>query len=521
MLDIDPDGIRGAGESVAAASSLLSEAFDADVPACGADAVSCTLMSNLNARSRWLIEHIRGGAAEAANTASGMDSTAAAYEAQDAAAATSYGSSGGDSAPASHAADPASPASPNVPGLPETSPLPDISGVDGETVAAQLESGAGPGPATAAAARWETLSGQVQAAGATFLDAYTQLLASGESEAHPGMVAKLTRAISWTESIAGHAQALSAGYGAAAGVHAATSGAVGTSADWQALKTSLANARFENAMNGGRSQGLVDALDAALTGKDQTKSQVLTDYQTTGDDLSTAPGELLDPALDPNATGDPDDDGDDDKDKKKGKTDADSDGASDAPDALGQLPQALGALGKANPLQSLGRAAQQLGQQAGQQAGKLGQGMKPTPGHGIKPAAAHLPKSAAGHGGGSSPIKPASSIGGAAVRPASLTGSPATSPPPSQPVKPAAAAPAKGGAGGMGMMPMSRGTDSDKATRVNSYEQPLSEVESVGRPGVVGEPAKAAPPVVNPDAQNAVKARLARRKKDTADGSEE
>ena len=88
-------------------------------------------------------------------------------------------------------------------------------------------------------------------------------------------------------------------------------------------------------------------------------------------------------------------------------------------------------------------------------------------------------------------------------------------------MKPAAAA---GGApgGGMGMMPMGHRPGNDaKASKINSYEQPLPEVESAGRPGVVGEAPKPAAPVVNPDAQNAVKARLARRKKDeTADGNE-
>ena len=88
-------------------------------------------------------------------------------------------------------------------------------------------------------------------------------------------------------------------------------------------------------------------------------------------------------------------------------------------------------------------------------------------------------------------------------------------------MKPAASAGASGG-GGMGMMPMGHrpGNDS-KGSKINSYEQPLPEVESTGRPGVVGEASKPAAPVVNPDAQNAVKERLARRKKDeAADGHE-
>jgi hypothetical protein len=87
-------------------------------------------------------------------------------------------------------------------------------------------------------------------------------------------------------------------------------------------------------------------------------------------------------------------------------------------------------------------------------------------------------------------------------------------------MKPAAAGAAAGG--GMGMMPMGHkpGNDS-KTSKINSYEQPLPEVEGTGRPGVVGEVPKPAAPVVNPDSQNAVAARLARRKKDaTADGNE-
>ena len=59
-----------------------------------------------------------------------------------------------------------------------------------------------------------------------------------------------------------------------------------------------------------------------------------------------------------------------------------------------------------------------------------------------------------------------------------------------------------------------------KSSKINSYEAPLPEVEGHGREGVVGEAAKPAAAVVNPEAANAVKERLARRKKDAAgDGS--
>jgi hypothetical protein len=65
------------------------------------------------------------------------------------------------------------------------------------------------------------------------------------------------------------------------------------------------------------------------------------------------------------------------------------------------------------------------------------------------------------------------------------------------------------------MMPMGHkpGADS-KGSKIDSYEQPLPEVESAGRDGVVGEASRPAAPVVNPEAQNAVKARIERRKKD-------
>ncbi|OOK65278.1 transcriptional regulator, Fis family domain protein [Mycobacterium kansasii] len=99
---------------------------------------------------------------------------------------------------------------------------------------------------------------------------------------------------------------------------------------------------------------------------------------------------------------------------------------------------------------------------------------------------------------------------------AALTGTPATSPP-TGPAKPAAstAAASSSGSGGMGMMPMGRRGEGAESTRVHSYEQPIPEIESEGRPGVVGAAAKAEP-VVKPEAHNAVKARIAARKKETS-----
>jgi hypothetical protein len=70
---------------------------------------------------------------------------------------------------------------------------------------------------------------------------------------------------------------------------------------------------------------------------------------------------------------------------------------------------------------------------------------------------------------------------------------------------------------GGGMMPMGhKPGGNDKGAKINSYEQPLPEVESTGRAGVVGEVSRPAAPVVDPEAQNAVRARMERRKKDAA-----
>lgn len=67
------------------------------------------------------------------------------------------------------------------------------------------------------------------------------------------------------------------------------------------------------------------------------------------------------------------------------------------------------------------------------------------------------------------------------------------------------------------MMPMGhRPGGDDKASRIHSYEDPLAEVEEAGRPGVVGERAATPAPVINPQAQNAVRERISRRKRDTA-----
>ena len=91
-------------------------------------------------------------------------------------------------------------------------------------------------------------------------------------QATPGMAAKLIRGIAWTEAVAGHASALAGGYEAAGALHTLTYSQVGPSAGWQTLKTALAEAQLENAMNGGLSQPKVDALNQTLTDKESLRA---------------------------------------------------------------------------------------------------------------------------------------------------------------------------------------------------------------------------------------------------------
>ena len=528
-LNVESDGFRRTGELVDFAGTLLGTDFDdpTPVPACASDPASEAIMRNLNARREWLLGHVRAGWEQALNAAVGMNDTATSYETEDAAAAGNYGQFGGGSTagtapvgtmsfPASAMAAPAS--------MPTCEPIPDVSGTDGETLARQLETGAGPVPATAAAARLAALAARAQAAHVSLVNAQAQLLATGESQATPGMAEKLTRGIAWTEAVAGHASALAGGYEAAGTLHTLTYSQVGPSAGWHTLKTALGEAQVENAMNGGLSQPKVDALNQTLSDQEQVKGVAASDLQAGGEVASTPPGDLPDPGMDPNGGSAPGNKGKKgDKDKK-----SDAEDPSGMQDMLQPLMGALGpltqSLGNANALQSVGQMAQQLGQQVG----KLGGDAAKKAASALNPAALATPLAGAGKGGGGgggkgggSPIKPASNLSGA-VHPASLTGTPQATPPTAvPPMKPAAAAGATPG-GGMGMMPMGHRPGNDaKSSKINSYEQPLPEVESAGRPGVVGEAPKPAAPVVNPDAQNAVKARLARRKKDeTADGNE-
>lgn len=530
-LNIDPDGWRRTGELVELAGHLLGADFDAAAacPSCGGDQASQTIMSNLNARHDWLISHVRAGGQQAAAAASAMADTAASYQSEDAAAASRYGQFGTSAgapaaAPASTAGSSHRAAAPAA--MPSAAAIPDVSGTEGEALATQLETGAGPGPATATAARLTALAARAQAANASLTSAHAQLLAAGQSAATPGAAGKLTRAIAWTEAVAGQASALAAGYDTAAALHASTLAEVGPSASWRTLKNGYNEAVIKNQLTAGLAQPEVDAWQAALVEQDQRKAAGMSGLQAGGEAVSTPPGDLLDPQLAPEGTGveEASDDGDHDDVDDEDTADLD-DGASGMQDLLGPLMGVAGpaaqAAGKANPLSSLGQAAQQFAQQAGQ----LGSTAAKKAASPLKPAALAKPGAraskgggGAGKGGGSSPIKPASGLRGAA-----LGGAPAATPPSTasggEAGKSSPAAGASSGRGaGMGMMPMMGrgGAGGSKAAKVNSYEAPLPEVDEAGRPGVVGQGPATAEPVVDPESRNAVKARLARRKKDTA-----
>ena len=527
-LDIDTDGFRRAGELVDTAGQVLGADFDDDVPPCGADEVSRTVMDNLNARRRWLMQHVRAGVVQTSDAAAGINQTATGFEAEDTNGASLYGADGGNGAGAAPSVLATSTSGGSAPpaGMPTLSAVPDLSGMEGETLAQALEAGVGPGPAAAAAARLAGLASKAVAANVTLAGAHTQLLASGESAAHPGLEAKLARGIAWTEAVSGHATALAGDYEAAGALHTTTLGEVGPSTTWRTLKTGYQASVEKNIALAGMAQAEVDAWHGALTQQEQRKGTAMTGYQTGGETLSAPPGHLPDPGLDPN--------GDSEESKKGDKSDKKSSDDEDAADpakgmqsmlepVMGAVGPLMQSLGKANPLQQLG----QIGQQLGQQVGKLGaEAAKKAASPPLKPAALAKPNAAAGKGGGGggkggggSPIKPVSSLGGA-THASSLAGTPPSSPP-STPIKPAAAAgasPSASGSGGMGMMPMgARGAGGDtKASKINSYEQPLPEVDDSGRPGVEGQSSRPAAPVVNPESQNAVKERLARRKKDAA-----
>lgn len=531
-LNVDTDGFRRTGDLVDLAGALLGSDFDdpTPTPPCASDPASETIMRNLNARHDWLLQHVRSGARQAANAASGMRETATDYDTTDQDLAANYdqfggGAAGGSSAsPASASSQPQSDGV-SAPAMPNVEPIPDISGTEGEALALQLEAGAGPAPAMATGAKLTTLAARAQAANLSLADAHAALLATGESQATPGMADKLTKGIAFTQAVSEHATALAGHYEAAGNLHTLTYSQVGPSAGWQALKTGYAESQLENALNGGLSQAKVDAFKQALDDREQLKGAAATGHQNGGTAVSTPPGGVTDPGLDPNGQ-DASDDGQH-KGKKVGKDAKSGDPSTSAGgDMLEPLMGALGpltqSLGKANPLQSLGQVGQ-MAQQIGQQVGKLS-------GDAAKKAAAplkaaslgqHLPTAGKGAGGGGkgggSPIHPSSNLP-SATRAASLGGAPSATPSgASAPIKPAAAGTTGASGMGGGMMPMGHKPGGDsKGSKIDSYEQPLPEVESAGRDGVVGEVSRPAAPVVNPEAQNAVKARMERRKKDAA-----
>jgi hypothetical protein len=513
-LDIDIDGFRRTGQHVDTAGSILRFTPGSDVPACGADKVSLAVMSNLNAWQSWLNQHLQAGAAQAFNAAQGIDGTAGAYEAQDAAAAATY-PGGGHSHPAPATAPAAPIAAAPAPTAPPTlSPIPDVSTQSGQQLAKELEAGAGPGPATQAAAHWSAISGQAMAANAAFTTAQTQLLASGESQAHAPLLARLTRAIAWTDGVAGHASALAGGFTAAGGLYTTTKTAVGTSADWDATVEGYQRAASAGPLGVPQAQ----AYRVKLTGMQTAASSAAGTYTAGGQAASTPPGTLPDPGLDPNTSG---------TDSPTNPNNAPASDQNKPPNPDGQQADQEGSgmqdmmssmMGAMSPLMSAAsspmKGLSQLGQMASQ-AASLASSAGKGAGSPIKPASlagAHA-GGAGGHGGGSG-AKGAGLASG--VHPASLTGSPSSSPA-SGPMKPGAPVKAAGAStgGGAGMMPAGHGKDGGKSAKVNSYEAPLPEVEEAGRAGVVGQTAKAEP-VVDPDAKNAVKARLAARKKNLA-----
>jgi hypothetical protein len=513
-LDIDIDGFRRTGHHVGDAASMLQYTPGSDVPACGADQTSQAIMDNLNARQKWLNEHLAAGAAQAFHAAAGIDGTATAYQQQDDAGAAAYG--GGSGSPGSLSAPVgAAPPAPTAP--PMLTPIPSIADQDGRQMATDLEGGAGTGPAIQAAAHWTKISGQAAAANTALTTAHTQLLASGESQVHGPLLARLTRAMAWTSGVAGHATALAGGYTSAADLHTTTKTAVGSSAVWTGRQEGLRTAQAA----GPPGIPVYNARRADYSFNQGLASSAAESYQVGGHGASTPPGTLPDPGLDPNTSGaDSNDDPTDPSQQPKDQAVKDPDQQSDKQgsgmqDMMSSMMGALQPLMKAagSPMQSLG----QLGQVASQAGSLAGMGSKGAAHSPIKPAAlsgAH--PGAGGHGGGGSPIKGA---GLAGVHPASLSSSPPSTPS-SGPMKSGAPMPAAGAsAGGAGMMPMGAGGGhgQNKSAKVNPAEAPLPDVEEAGRPGVVGQSAPAkAEPVVDPGSKNAVKERLAARKKNLA-----
>lgn len=540
VLDFDAGEFRRAGQLVDSAGEALKMDLGADVPAVGGDEVSAAIMNNLNARRRWLAEHLRSGFTQAMAAADGMAETADGFVSEDEAAAGSYGVSGyggGSGAPsggvvqAGYSAPTSAPAS---------SAMPDISGREGEALALSLETGAGPIPATTAAATLSTLTLRAQQTFAQLTAAKSSLLASGQSQAHAPLMMKLERATAWVEGVAGHAEALSAGYSEAVSSHATTSAGVGPSAGWRVLKTSYNEAVAENVATGGLAQERVNALWTALDNQQKQASAAASGYQSTGEAVSVPPGTLPDPGLSPNGSSAPGQDkkpgedprdGKDALDGKKGKNPLeDAAGGQGMQDmlgkAMGPLMQGMQGMGQNNPLQSLTQMGQQMGQQLSQQVSKLAQGKNPLSSP-LKPASLAKAGGGKGAGGGGKGLGGGGGLKGggpgASVHPASASTTPSTATGSPMAAKPGATVGGGGGmGGGMGMMPMGgRGAGGDKGQGVkNNYGAPLGDVEETGRPGSVpvsepGDSPLSSAPVVEPSSKESVKDRLARRRRDS------
>ncbi len=513
-LNLDPDGLHRVAEAFRCTAALLNADLGPDAAACGDDAVSKAMVGNLNARKGWLAEHLKAGSGQALSAADTVSGNAQAYRATDTQNAAAYGAPV-SAAPAGPVAGTSGAAPPPPAAPPALNDIPDISGHEGEQLARLLESGAGVGPVTSAASRAEAVATQANAATENLLLAQTHLIASGQSALHPPLMARISNAMAWTQGVATHAAALSAGFTAAGISHQMVSQGVGPSVEWTVLKQGYSDAVAENAATGGMAQGLVDAFDTALTTKQQQASASATGYQGTGQLVSTPPGALTDPALNPNGPGQPQPD-DPTKNKKKHSAD---DVNSKSQDMLKPLMGALGpmmqSLGKANPLSSVGQLGQALSQGLGQ-FGKGGPGQHHLPTSPIKPAALNSPHLGAGKGAGGGGIKGGGI--GAGTRPAAASASPPTTPASAKPAATTgAAAGARSGAGGAsmggGMMPMGRKMDNGKAKTIKSPypEDSRTEVEDIGTPGVVGDTTARPAPVVDSASKNAVMNRMAKR----------
>lgn len=526
MLDINTDRLRAVAESVRNAAVMLSvDLPGAEVQACGGDETSQAIMGNLNARQRWLTDQLKAGHGQSLHAADGVEGTAVSYESEDSAIAEKFGGSG-SAAPA--ASGEGSAAAPAVPPAPSMNAIPDISHRDGESLATQLEAGAGPGPATIAAGRWSTVAGQANAAALHYSEAQGHLMASGQSGAHQGLLTKLVKAQAWSENMAAHSLSLSDGYATAASAHTAVQETVGTSIGWRTLKTAYDEAQAENKATFGAAQPRVDGLANALNVKQQTAESGMKGLQTTGEALSTVPAGAPDPNLDPNGKSNPADAaGPEDPMRDKKHDDAKEPTGEGSSGLLGSVMGALGPVAQTasqvNPLKSVGEAVQQVGQQVGQLGKAAHPGAAP-----LKPAALGAPHSGIGKGGkgigGGGGIKGGAGIS-PSMRPAALNSPAAT--PASTPAVTAKADAMRGGAtpsatGGMGMMPMGARPGGDKSAAVKSKypEQPAPEIKGTGRAGVVGNTTPAvAEPVVNPETVAKRRDRIAQRKKDIADSS--